>query len=159
MFHESFSDLVEGFGGRGGGGGGGNRWNNDDSRSHYRDGNRDRYGPKDDDYSGPPMASRGGPGGGGRGGYQSNDRWRNGGNGDMGAPPPQQFNTRWQEPPPGGNDRWDRTERSKFNFITSFETLYFSGHHMTTRIMKLYLHLIRAFHDLISKAEIRVIAS
>jgi hypothetical protein len=31
----------------------------------------------------------------------------------MGAPPPQQYNTRWQEPPPGGNDRWDRSERSK----------------------------------------------
>lgn len=115
------NNRDKGFGGRGGGGGG-NRWNNDDSRSHYRDGNRDRYGPKDDDYSGPPMASRGGPGGGGRGGYQNNDRWRNGGNGDMGAPPPQQYNTRWQEPPPGGNDRWDRSERNSGPIRERFES-------------------------------------
>ena len=44
LFHAIFcSVFLEGFGGRGGGGGGGgNRWNNDDSRSYQRDGNRDR---------------------------------------------------------------------------------------------------------------------
>ena len=53
LFHEFFRlRIVEGFGGRGGGGGGGggNRyWNNDDSRSYYRDGNRDGYARKDND--------------------------------------------------------------------------------------------------------------
>ena len=63
--HFSLFAFVEGFGGRGGGGGGYRNWNNDDSRSHGRDGNRDGYVRKDYNDGGPPMASRGG-----RGGYQ-----------------------------------------------------------------------------------------